>query len=104
VQSVKDLSSSSESDSVGKSSPSDFAMSGDKSDTKRRDTRDRNTNDVKISDMKLPEAKMPGSAQMAANLQATSRTNVEQASLENRNTCSESRSCSRESPLFGVGF
>jgi DnaJ domain len=105
ARSIKVLSSSGESDSVGKSSPSDFAMSGDKSGMKRRDTADINTNDVKISNMKLPETNMPGSAQMAAKLQATSRTNVEQASLENRNTCSKSQSCSRAvPPLFGVGF
>jgi curved DNA-binding protein CbpA len=105
AQLVKVLSSSGESDNVGKSSPSDFAMSDDKRDMKRRDTRNINTNDVKISDTKLPETKMPGTARMAAKRQATSRTNFEPAPLENRNTCSESQSCSRDVPaLFGVGF
>jgi hypothetical protein len=104
AQTVKVLSSSGESDS-GKSSPSPFAMSGDKRDMKRRDTRDVNTSDVKISGLKQPETKMLARVPMAAKLQATSRTNVEQASLENRKSCSESRSCSRDvPPLFGVGF
>jgi DnaJ-domain-containing protein 1 len=105
AQLVKVLSSSEESDSVGKSSPSDLAMSDDKRDMKRHDTQDINTNDVKISNTKLPETKMPGRARIAAKLPATSRTTFEQASLENRNTCSESQSCSRDvPPLFGVGF
>src|SRR5262249_4952491 len=96
TQSVKVLSSSGESGGVGELA----AVSGDKSDTKRRDTRDISANDVKISDMKMLER-----ARMAAKLQATSRTKFEKASLENRNSCSESRSCSRDvPPLFGVGY
>jgi curved DNA-binding protein CbpA len=105
AQSVKAMSSSGESDSVGKSSPSEFAAPDDKRDMKRRDTRDINPNDVKLSDTKLPETKMLRRARMASKLQATSRTNFEQASLENRNTCSGSQPCSRDvPPLFGVGF
>jgi hypothetical protein len=105
AQTVKVLSSSGESDRVGKSSPSAFAMSDDKRDMKRRDTRDVNTNDVRISGAKLSETKTMGRAPMAAKLQPRSRANIEQASLENRNNCSESRSCSRDvPPLFGVGF
>jgi curved DNA-binding protein CbpA len=105
AHSVKVLSSSGESDNVGKSSPSDFAMSRDKNDMRRRDTGKINTGDVKISDLKVPESKMLGIAPVAAKLLATSRTNFEQTSLENRNTCSESQICSRkEPPLFGVGF
>jgi curved DNA-binding protein CbpA len=105
AQFVKVLSSSGESDGVGKSSRSDFATSDDKRDVKRRGTRDIYTNDVKISDMKLSETKVLGRARMAVKPQATSRTNFEQASLENRNSCSESQSCSRDvAPLFGVGF
>ena len=103
AQLVKVLSSSGESESVGKSSPSDLAMSDGKHDRKRRDTQDIDTNDVKISNTKLPEPKMPRRARIAAKVQATSPT--EQASLENGNTCSESQSCSRDAPpLFGVGF
>jgi hypothetical protein len=102
---VKVLSSSVESDSVGKSSRSDFARSDDNRDMKRRDTQDRDTTDVKISNTKLPEPKVPRRARIAAKLQATSPTTFEQASLENRNTCSVSQSCSRDAPpLFGVGF
>jgi curved DNA-binding protein CbpA len=105
AQLVKALSSSGESDIVGKSSLSDFAMSDDKRDVKRRGTRDIYTNDAKISNMKLPETKVLGRARVAVKPQATSRTNFEQASLENRNTCSDSQSCSRDvPPLFGVGF
>jgi curved DNA-binding protein CbpA len=105
AQSVKALSSARESNSVEKSSPSDSAASDDKRDMKRRDTRDINPSDVKVSDTKLPETKMLRRARMATKLQATSRTNFEQASLENRNTCSGSQPCSRDvPPLFGVGF
>jgi curved DNA-binding protein CbpA len=103
AQLVEVLSSSGESESVGKSSPSDLAMSDGKRDRKRHDIQDIDTNDVKISNTKLPEPKMPRRARIAAKLQATSPT--EQASLENGNTCSESQSCSRDAPpLFGVGF
>jgi curved DNA-binding protein CbpA len=102
---VKALSSSGESDSVGKSSRSDLARSDDKGDMKQRDTQDTDNTDVKISNTKLPETKMPRRARIAARLQATSPTTFEQASLENRNTCSDSQSCSRDvPPLFGVGF
>jgi curved DNA-binding protein CbpA len=102
---VKALSSSGESHSVGKSSQSDLARSDDKRDMKRRGTQDTDTTDVKISNTKLPETKMPRRARIAAKLQATSPTTFEQASLENRNTCSDSQSCSRDAPpLFGVGF
>jgi curved DNA-binding protein CbpA len=101
----KALSSSGENDSLGKSSPSDFATSDDKHDMKGLDTRDINPTDVKVPDRKLSETKMPRRARMVAKLRATSRTNFEQASLENRNTCSEFQSCSRDvPPLFGVGF
>jgi curved DNA-binding protein CbpA len=100
---VKALSSSRESDSVGKSSPSDFATADDKGDMKGPDDLNLNAKDAKVPDRKLPETKMPRRARMAAR--PTSRTNFEQASLENRNSCSGSQSCSRDvPPLFGVGF
>jgi curved DNA-binding protein CbpA len=105
AQLVKVLSSPEESDGVGKSSPADLATSDNKRDMKRRDTQDTDPNDVKISNTKLPETKMPRKPRIAARLQATGRITFEQASLENRNTCSESQSCSRDAPpLFGVGF
>jgi curved DNA-binding protein CbpA len=105
AQLVKVLSSPEESDGVGKSSPADLATSDNKRDMKRRDTQDTDPNDVKISNTKLPETKMPRKPRIAARLQATGRITFEQASLENRNTCSESQSCSRDvPPLFGVGF
>jgi curved DNA-binding protein CbpA len=106
AQSVKALSSSEERDNgLGKPSAADFATSDDKRDMKRRDSHDINTSDVKISDTKPPEAKMPGRARMAAKRQATNHANVEQASLETKNGCSGSQSCSRDvPPLFGVGF
>jgi curved DNA-binding protein CbpA len=105
AQLVKVLSSSGQSDGVGKSSPADLATSDNKRDMKRRDTQDTDPNDVKISNTKLPETKMPRKPRIAARLQATGRITFEQASLENRNTCSESQSCSRDvPPLFGVGF
>jgi DnaJ-domain-containing protein 1 len=91
--------------SVQEAAPQANSTGTEKLGQKRRDTRDINTNDVKTSDMKLPETKTLERARMAAKLQPTSRTNFERASLENRNTCSNSRSCSREvPPLFGVGF
>jgi curved DNA-binding protein CbpA len=102
---VKALSSSRESDSAGKSSPSDFATADDKRDMKGADALNLNANDVKVPDSKPPETKMPRRARMAAKLRPTPRTNFEQVSLENRNSCSESQSCSRDvPPLFGVGF
>jgi hypothetical protein len=105
AQLVKVLSSSEESDGVGKSSPADLATSDNKRDMKRRDTQDTDTNDVKISNTKLPETKMPRKPRIAARLQATRRVTFEHASLESGNTCSESQSCSRDvPPLFGVGF
>jgi curved DNA-binding protein CbpA len=105
AQFVKALPSSGEGDSVGKSSPSDFATSDDKHDMKGPDTRNIDANDVRVPDPKMPETKMPRRPRMAAKLQTTSRANFEQASLENRNTCSNSQSCSPNvPPLFGVGF
>jgi curved DNA-binding protein CbpA len=105
AQLVKVLSSSGQSDGVGKSSPADLATSDNKRDMQRRDTQDTDTNDVKISNTKLPETKMPRKPRIAARLQAPRRITFEQASLENGNTCSESQSCSRDvPPLFGVGF
>jgi curved DNA-binding protein CbpA len=102
---VKVLSSSGESDSDGKSSPADLARSDNKRDMNRRDTQNTDANDVKISNTKMPETKMPRKPRIAARLQPTGRITFEQASLENRNTCSESQSCSRDAPpLFGVGF
>jgi len=84
---------------------SDFAMSDDKRDMKLPDPRDISTSDVKTSDMRMPEIKIPGRPRMVAKRQATGRATFEQASLENRNTCSGSQSCSRDvPPLFGVGF
>jgi curved DNA-binding protein CbpA len=102
---VKALSSSGESNSVGKSSRSDSARSDDRRDMKRRDTQDTDTTGVRITNTKLPEPKMPRRARIATKLQATSATTFEQISLENRNTCLDSQSCSRDAPpLFGVGF
>jgi curved DNA-binding protein CbpA len=102
---IKASSSSGESDSVGKSSWSDLARSDDERDMNRRDTQDIDTTDVKISNTKLPETKMPRRARIPAKTQPTSPSTFEQASLENRNTCSDSKSCSRDAPpLFGVGF
>jgi curved DNA-binding protein CbpA len=102
---AKALSFSRESDSVGKSSPSDFATADDKRDMKGPDALSLNANDAKVPDRKLPETKVPRRTRMAARLRPTSRTNFEQASLENRNSCSESQSCARDvPPLFGVGF
>jgi curved DNA-binding protein CbpA len=101
---VNVLSSSGERDNGGgKSSSSDFAISGDKRDMKRRETRDINASDVKVSDTKLPETKATRRERIAAKRQAASHTTFEQASLENRNACSGS--CARDvPPLFGVGF
>jgi hypothetical protein len=98
AQLVKALSSSEESDGVGKSSAADSATADNKRDMKRRDTQDTDTNDVKISNTKLPETKMPRKPRVAARLPATRRITFEQASLENGNTCSESQSCSRDVP------
>lgn len=105
-QLAKALSSSGERDSgVAKPSAPEFALSNDKRDVKRRETHDINTSDVKISDAKLPEAKISARARMAAKRQAPSHASFEQASLENKNSCSGSQSCSRDvPPLFGVGF
>ncbi len=119
AQLVKVLSSSGERNSDGgKSLSSDFAMSGDKRDMKRREAHDINASDVKISDTKLP-------ARTAAKRQAASRTEIEQRqaagrteieqrqaagstefdqrSLADRNGCSGS--CAHGvRPVLGVGF
>jgi curved DNA-binding protein CbpA len=99
AQSVTVLSSSAErDDGAGKLSSSDFAMSDDKHDTKGSDGHDVNTSDIKISDTKIH-----GRPRIAAKRLATSHSTFEQASLENKSTCSGS--CSRDvPPLFGVGF
>jgi hypothetical protein len=99
AQWLKVLSSGAERDNgVGKPSRSDFAMTDDKRDMKGRDTHDIHTSDVKVSDTKIHAR-----ARIAAKRQATSHGTVEQASLENKNTCAGS--CNRDvPPLFGVGF
>ena len=91
AQLVKVLSSSGERDN---------GAADDKRDMKGRDTHDINASDARISDTKIH-----GRPRIAAKRQAISHTTFKQASLENKNTCSGSQSCSRDvPPLFGVGF
>jgi hypothetical protein len=78
----------------------DNGAADDKRDMKGRDTHDINASDARISDTKIH-----GRPWIAAKRQAIRHTTVKQASLEGKNTCSGSQSCSRDvPPLFGVGF
>jgi curved DNA-binding protein CbpA len=78
----------------------DNGAADDTRDMKRRDRHDINASDVRISDSKIH-----GRPRIAAKRETTSHTTFEQASLENKNTCSGSQLCSRDvPPLFGVGF
>jgi DnaJ domain len=99
TQLVKVLSSSAEMDNgAGQPASSDFATADDERDIKGRETHDINASDVKATDTKIRAR-----ARIAAKRQATSHSTFEQASLENKNTCSGS--CSHDvPPLFGVGF